>query len=543
MKFKTTLLYTFWLFLAGLLPWSCTRSCTTHKSNDQIINISISSPIEALDPRYSTSAIASRIDALLYAKLFEMGEDLFPKPFLAESFEVIDDKTFKIFLRKNLKFHDGTDLTAHDVVYTYAELKSPDVASPHAAKLDYIEKIEAQDDHQIIFHLKKPHAPFFTDLCAIGIVSKKSCLGRSQQCRHEVIGSGPYRLKTWDRAKETIHLIPFSDWFEGAIHNELLFRVVRDENTRLLELAGKKVDIVYGDLSPSNALSLKKYNHLDVKQIPGLGYTYLAINVRGPKPNEATTTQQYQTRLALADKRVRKAIAQAIDFDQIIDKLLLKTAKRASGLIPHGHWAKDEDLAIPAFNPALAQAQLDEAGFKRTGPDNMRFKLTIATTPNRLRQSCAELYSDFLKRVGIDAQVRVKEWGALYEDMKQGQFELISAIWVPVTEPDLYYFVHHSSNIPDGDKVGGNRHGYKNATIDALIEKGRETLNVDERKLIYQRIEREINEDQPYIHLWNEDILVVVNKDKIANFELARDGSFLGFRKISLDSFMKKAGH
>jgi peptide/nickel transport system substrate-binding protein len=542
MRFKATLFYIFWLFLV-MLPWSCTRSCTVSKNNERIIQIGLSSPVEALDPRYATSATAGRLDALLYAKLFEMGEDLFPKPFLAESFEVIDDKTFKIILRKNLKFHDGTDLTAHDVVYTYAELGSSDVASPHAAKLDYIEKIEAEDDHQVIFRLKKPHAPFLTDLCAIGIVSKKACLKRSQQCRHEIIGSGPYRLKAWDTAKETIHLIPFADWFEGPPHNELLFRIVRDENTRVLELAGKKVDIIYGDLSPSNAFSLKKYNHLDVKQIPGLGYTYLAINVRGPKPKDEKTTPQYRTRLALADKRVRKAIAHAIDFDQIIDKLMLNTAKRASGLIPHGHWAKEEDLAIPPFNPTLAEAHLDEAGFKRQGPDNMRFKLTIATTPNRMRQSSAELYSDFLKRVGIDAQVRVKDWGALYEDLKQGQFELISAMWVPVTEPDLYYFVHHSSNIPEGDNVGGNRHGYKNLAIDALIEKGRQTMNPEERKLIYQKIEREINEDQPYIHLWNEDILVVVNKDKIKDFEPSRDGSLLGLRKVSLDSLMKKAGH
>ncbi len=192
--------------------------------------------------------------------------------------------------------------------------------------------------------------------------------GRSQQCRHEINGSGPYKLKLFDTAKDSVHLSPNQFWFEGAPQNELLFRVVRDENTRILELIGKKADLTDGDLSPANAFDLRKQSHLTVKQIPGLGYTYLAINVRGPKAEESKDTAVYQTRLALADKRVRKAIAHAIDFDQIIEKLYLGTADRASGLIPKGHWAKDASLKAPLFDPSLSEKELDEAGFKRSRP-------------------------------------------------------------------------------------------------------------------------------------------------------------------------------
>ena len=342
---------------------------------------------------------------------------------------------YKITLRKGLTFHDGTPLTAHDVVYTYQTLPSEDVASPYATKFDYLKAITALDDSTILFEFNKPYAPFLTDLCSIGIVSQKSCEKRSQQCRHELNGSGPYKLKSWNTAKEAVHLIPNPDWFEGHAKSELLFRVVRDENTRILELVGKKADaVIDGELSPSNAFELKKQKHLTVIEIPGIGYTYLAINVRGPKTDEAKDNPQYQTRLALADKNVRGAIAHAINFDQIIAKLFLGTADRTSGLIPNGHWAKDSLLSPPRFDPALAEKMLDEAGFKRFGPNHMRFKLTISTTPNRLRQSTAELFADFLRRVGIEAHVRVKDWSALYQDMKQGQFELFSAVSVPVTE-------------------------------------------------------------------------------------------------------------
>lgn len=540
---RTRRTFQFLFLMCSLFIMSCARFCSKSDDIDRPITVDLSLPVEALDPRYTKSAAtASRVSHLVYATLFELGDDLFPKPLLAENVLPLDSKSFKITLRKNLKFHDGSSLTAQDVVYTYKELGSKDVASPEAEKFNYVDDIRALDEHTVIFELKEPHAPFLTDLCAIGIVSKKSCEGRSKECRHEYLGSGPYRVKKFDTAKESIHLVPFAEWFEGPPKNEILFRVVRDENTRILELIGKKADIVDGEISPSQALELKKQAHLSVKEIPGLGFTYLAINVRGPKPDEEKDTPQYKTRLALSNQKVRKAIAHAIDFEKIIEKLMLNTAERASGLIPNGHWAKDENLKAPNFDAKLAEQLLDEAGFMRTGSDQMRFKLVISVTPARIRQSAAELYADFLKRVGIDASIRVKDWSALFQDMKQGQFELFSAIWVPVTDPDLYYFVHHSASIPAGEKAGGNRHGYKNSDVDRLIELGRITMEPEKRKEIYQEIERKMIEELPYIPLWNEHRIVVLNAERVHGFTPSPTGSLMGLKNAYL-STMKKASH
>lgn len=535
--------YSVLLVLTMMSLVSCSRACNKSASEHSTINVDVAFPIESLDPRYATSATAGRVSDLVYASLFDIDEDISPKPFLAESIDALDEKTFKIKLKKNLSFHNGTPLTAHDVVYTFAELQTHDVASVHAEKFDYIQQIKALNDEEVVFELNRPHAPFLTDLAAIGIVSKKACQNRSQQCRHEHVGSGPYMVKEWDTAKEALHLVPFAKWFEGPPKSALLIRIVRDENTRMLELIGKKADFAEGDLAPANLVELKKQAHLEINEMPGLGYSYLAINVRGPRANDNKNSPEYLTRLALADKRVRKAIAQSIDFDQIINKLLLGTAERVSGLIPNGHWAKDETLKAPAFDPKLAEAELDQAGFKRKGPNNMRFALTIMSTPNRLRQSIAQLYADFLKRVGIDAHVRIKDWSALYQDMKQGQFELFSAVWTPVTDPDLYHFVQHSSNIPNDEKAGGNRHGYKNPDVDRLIEMGRITMEPEKRKIIYQEIERIMLEDLPYIPLWNEHRIVVFNRDTVKGFEPSPTGSLLGLRKAYLaNTLTKKAG-
>src|SRR5262245_51597186 len=126
--------------LSMLTLFSCGRGCKP-KESEQIITVDVALPIESLDPRYTTSAVASRIASLIYGSLFLMDDQTTPQPFLAEGLEAVGETTFKVRLRKNLKFHDGTPLTSADVVYTYTELKSPDVASPHAESFDYVKSI------------------------------------------------------------------------------------------------------------------------------------------------------------------------------------------------------------------------------------------------------------------------------------------------------------------------------------------------------------------------------------------------------------------
>jgi peptide/nickel transport system substrate-binding protein len=157
--------------LLALISSSCMRFCSKPQ-NEKFITVDISSPVESLDSRYATSAAASRIARLIYGSLFDMGDDG-PYPFLAKSVTTIDDKTFLITLRENLTFHDGSPLTAEDVVYTYQDIGTPDVASPHAEKFDYVKSITAKGPLEILFELKETHAPFLNDLCALGIVSKK----------------------------------------------------------------------------------------------------------------------------------------------------------------------------------------------------------------------------------------------------------------------------------------------------------------------------------------------------------------------------------
>ncbi|MEM7494628.1 MAG: ABC transporter substrate-binding protein [Myxococcota bacterium] len=521
----------------------CMPSCNSCADGSQrlaqrdVLRLTVASPPEAFDPRFTTSAVAQRISQLIYGRLFVVGDDLLPQPFLAESAENVDDRTVKVTLREGLTFHDGSPLTARDVAYTFNHLGDDDVRSPHAVKFaEFLDNAQAINDREVLFKLKRPYAPVLTDIAAIGIVSRKRCEGRSQTCKDEHAGSGPFRIKQWDAATETLTLQPHGGWFEGAPKiKQLIVRVVRDPNTRLLELLDGKTDLSEGELNPANIPTIEKSDRLVLKRVPGLGYTYLAMNVRPPqqrvKGRQAAESESDRTRRALSNPQVRRAIGHALDIDGIIQTRLRGMAQRAAGMLPPGHWALDSSLQPIPRNLDEAKRLLDAAGFADRGEKNGgRFRMTLSTTPNRLRQSIALVHTDSLRKVGIDVQLRAKEWSALYQDIKEGNFEMFSAIWVPVTEPDLFHWVFHSGNIPSPDNAGGNRGAFVDRELDTWLDEARVTMDRTKRIALYKKAQQRLDEKLPYIPLWFEDRLVVFNK-RVQGFTPTRTGSLLPLRK------------
>ena len=127
--------------------------------------------------------------------------------------------------------------------------------------------------------------------------------------------------------------------------------------------------------------------------------------------------------------------------------------------------------------------------------------------------------------MGIDVEVRVGEWATLYADIKRGNFEMFSAKWTQVVEPDLFHWVFHSASIPGENAAGGNRGAFVDEDVDRWIEEGRTLQDVDARKVPYQKVERRLLETLPYIPLWFEDEIAVVGP-RVKGFALNRSGAF-----------------
>ncbi|HEY4222514.1 MAG TPA: ABC transporter substrate-binding protein, partial [Myxococcota bacterium] len=228
---------------------------------------------------------------------------------------------------------------------------------------------------------------------------------------------------------------------------------------------------------------------------------------------------------ALADARVRRALALAIDVDTLIHDKLRDRAVRATGLLPAGHWAKDaRDVALP-FDPVASRRLLDDAGFPARG-ERGRFHVALATTTDRLRRATALVIADEWRAVGVAVDVQVRDWSALYEDIQRGAFDAFSAQWVPVLEPDLMHWVYASSSIPQPGRAGGNRSGYRDADVDRWLEAARNSDDEAVRRPLYLDAQERVARDLPLLPLWFED-QVAVRSTRVLDFKLSRIGSLL----------------
>lgn len=479
--------------------------------------MAVASAPETLDPRFATSAVAQRLAALVAAPLVVIGDDLRPKPLLAETIDAVDPLTLLVKLRAGVRFHDGAPVTADDVVFTLGSMKDPALGSPHATRLVHLVALEAIDGRTVRLRFDAPTPPFLVDLHAWGILSRRVCSSSRDACRDAPMGAGPYRVATALGADERLVLAAHdASPLPPPTIRTIEVRVIRDNTTRLLELLDGRTQLVVGDLLPTDVAAVAGDQSLVVERAPGLGFSYLALNARaGP----------------LADARVRRAVAHALDIDAVITSKLKGRAARASSILPPGHWAHDETLAPPAFDPGLAERLLDDAGWHRRA-DGTRFTLKLSTTTDRLRRATALAFADMLGRVGVDVRVEVREWNALYQDIQRGAFDAFSAKWTPVIEPDLLYWVFHSSSIPAAAqhgapaRVGGNRQGTSDPALDALLEQARRTDDPAARAALYRRSEARIAEATALVPLWFEDELVI-RSSRLTDFTLGRTVSLL----------------
>ena len=237
----------------------------------------------------------------------------------------------------------------------------------------------------------------------------------------------------------------------------------------------------------------KKYKYLD------FAYTYLGFNLLDPR---------------FQDKRVRQALALAIDKDELVKGVLLGLGRPANGPYQPGHWAYNENVTPYPYDPERAGALLDEAGWSDSDGDGVRdkdgrpFEFTIMTNQgNKPREQTAVIIQQRLKQVGLSVKVRTLEWAAFIKEfLDKKKFEAVVMGWNIPIDPDLYN-VWHSSKTREGEL---NFISFKNDEVDRLLDEARFTLDRAVRKKAYDRIQEIFKEEAPYVFLYVPDALPVL---------------------------------
>jgi peptide/nickel transport system substrate-binding protein len=491
--------------------------CSRPSPDEDALVIAFEASPGTLDPRYGVDAYSSRVRSLVFSSLLEVTGAGEYRPYLAESWSCdFSALLCRFVLREGLRFHDGSPLGARDVAATYAAVLKPGNASPKKALLEAVDSVVAVDARTILFHLTQA-TPTVTESATIGILPARHAAGPLLP-PGALIGSGPYKIVRFD-GEERIHLERFTDFHRGRPPiGRLTIRVVPDALMRAMELRHGTVDLVQNAIDPDTVEWLEtNAPRLQVIRGPSSNFQYLGMNFDHP---------------ALSDRRVRRAIAYALDRDAIIRHLLGSQARKASGMLPPEHWAHDPAVRRYPLRVERANKLLDKAGFThpRDDPSAPRLRLSYKTTTHELRRRIAEAIVAQLGRVGIELEVRTYEWGTFFADIRSGNFDLYTLEWVGITDPDIYRQVFHSAMMPP---VGNNRGHFVNGRIDRLTEAGVAALERESRTAIYARVQRRVARKLPYVSLWWPQRIVIATR-RLQQFEPHPSGSLLGLASARL---------
>jgi peptide/nickel transport system substrate-binding protein len=505
--------FAFCVLLFAFLP-GC--SSAQRAADPNVITVAARVGPNSLHPLKANDEGTTRVASLIYESLMEIGEDLRAAPGLAERLEMPEPLTYIAHLRRGVRFHDGHELTAEDVVFTFRQFLDANYVSPYKGAFTVMTDVRAIDDYTVQFTLNEPFAAFpLANLVSIDVIPAhvdEAALTRSP------VGTGPYRFVRYD-VDDKVELAAFEQYWGGAPRNAgVVMKIIPDDTMRGLELRKGSADLIMNDIVPDIAHQLERSGDFRTVRALGLDFSYLGFNMRDP---------------VLSDKRVRHAIGYAIDRDAITKYLRRDLARPATGLIPPQAWAYERDIFTFSYDPERAMRLLDEAGYRDPdGPDGplprLMLSLKISTSEEVRLQST--VIQENLRRVGIDLDLRSYEFATVFADILKGNFQMMSLIWVggAVIDPDMLRRVFHSSQVPP---VGFNRGYYSNAEVDRLIDLASAALTEPERKRYYAAAQKIIAEEAAYIPIWNR-VNVMLARPDLDGLRLTATAHFAALKDV-----------
>lgn len=451
----------------------------------------------SLDPRVGSDVAADRAFRLLHRGLFKIGRDFAPEGDLVASWEQVSPTRYRFFLKAGVRFSDGRPLNARDAAYTLESVRSGAVASFKKGDLDRIRAVSTPSLHELVIDLTEPFTPILSAL-NLGIVPEGT------RPEDPPVGAGPYRLKSWIRGLWLVfEANPYAT--ERPASATVAFKIIPDPVVRGLEMRRGSVDLVINDLPPDTLAYFGSHGY-PVIRTPGSSYAYIGLNCTRPPLNHPM---------------VRRALARAVNRDDLLKYILHGFGRAATGLLPPEHWAYDAGGGAIRYDPASAERLLDSAGLPR-GPRGVRFRVSYKTSENKISRQIAIAVAQDLAKVGVEASIQSLEWGTFYGDVKRGDFDAFGLTWVGVTDPDGYRLRFSSPAFPP---EGLNRGRYANPEVDRLVEEGAREPDPVRRKALYGEVQQILALDAPCLSLWWPDAVCVTQKD-VTGVDLPPDGNF-----------------
>lgn len=472
---------------------------------DALVAGSIGEP-SILIPMLAGDSASHDVAGLIYNGLIKYDIDLSIIGDLAESWNISPDGLVITFrLKKGVKWTDGVEFTADDVMFGYKTIIDEKTPTPYKEDYLQVKKAEVLDRYTFRITYEKPFAPALSSWGNLVVLPKHLLEGKDitkSELTRKPVGLGMYKLNKWTSGQEVI-LDSNKNYFEGRPYiDRYVYKIIPDPATMFLELQAGGIDMM--GLTP---IQYTKQTDTDIfKQnfqkfrYPVFSYTYMGFNLKHPW---------------FKDKRVRQAIAHAIDKEEIVDVVLFGLGSPATGPYVPNTWVYNSGAKKYDYNLEMAKKLLKEAGWEDTDGDGLLdkdgkgFEFSVLTNMgNRSREQTATIIQYRLKQIGIKMNIRVLEWSTfINEFIDKRRFETVILGWSIGIDPDQYD-IWHSSKTREKEF---NFVSYNNHEVDELLEKGRRTFNIEERKRAYYRIQEILADEVPYIFLYVPDATPILS--------------------------------
>ena len=478
---------------------------------------------DLLDPIHSDVGETVKVVVNLFETLVTYGErSLDIVPSLATRWETSEDGLAWTFhLREGVKFHDGTDMNAEAVVFSFERLireDHPDVYSnviPFFASFQVIDRIEIVDPYQVVFHLKHRDAIFLQNMCMYpaSIVSPTAVKVLGERFGAEPVGTGPFRFSRWQRDVE-LELVAFDEYWQGRPRmNRVIFVPVHENAVRVQQIRLGMIHIA-DNLPPEDVDSLAQDPKLAVQQTPGINVGYLTMQNEKPP---------------LDNVKVRQAIWHAIDKQNLIDEVYAGHGKPAVSMMPPTLWGYHDGLVDRAYDPERARSLLAEAGLET--PIRMQLYVMKTSRPYMQRpRETAIFIKAQLAQVGFEIEIVTQDNNLHFQQLRQGEHDLGLTGWsTDNNDPDNFLY-----QLLDPDNInnsGNNMSRYRNARVHELLLAAKEELDKGRRARMYREAQELIFADAPGVPLVHTDVRIVLQK-YVKGYYLHPTGSMVRLRGV-----------
>jgi len=498
-----------WMVALGLLLVCPLSPAGAAPPRDAVVVGLLAEPV-TMDPPQVTDLNSTRVIKRMFEGLTtqELGTYRII-PGLAQKWDISKDGLLYTFqLRPNVKFHDGTPLTADAVKFCFERQmndQSPFYATgtyPYVKGfLGNVAGIEVVNPLTVQIRLKSPLTPFLQYLAhhSLYVYSPEALKKWGKDMVKHPVGTGPFKLETWEPGVKVVLTRNDEYWGGPPKIRQAIYVPIIEAQARLSAIKTGEVDITM-DVPPDSLEGLRSDPNITVAESNSSAAWYVTLNTRHP---------------ILKDKRVRQALNYAVDKDAIIRDILKGTAIVShSPLSPvYGAYHEDKVWTYP-YDLAKAKALLKDAGY--ANGFEITFFVPESGSGMQSPVEMATVIQANLAQVGVRAKIQTMEWGAYLKKYLDGP-DMAEMSWNPsIGDPDhMMYMLLSSDRFPPAFNAGF----YQNARVDDLLRRGRTTIDDKERVPLYREAQKLVTEDAPWIFVDHGKQVIVLRK-RVQGFKL-----------------------